>query len=101
MDVRFCEGRSHRREAHMRAEGFCMLSVRALPSAPQETWFPLDRRFTWMSDSVKSAFTERPKSGSDLDELATGSEHTAQVVPEVARPRNVPPGTNAPLHFGD
>jgi hypothetical protein len=33
MDVRFCEGRNHRREAHVRAADLASL-VRALRSAP-------------------------------------------------------------------
>ncbi len=51
MDVRFCEGRNHRREAHLRAVGsdrteHCAL----LRSAPQENLFLLD--FDWVENHV-------------------------------------------------
>src|SRR5437870_9570179 len=41
MDVWFCEGRNHRREAKMRAERFHIRKVRALPSAPGHPCFSL------------------------------------------------------------
>src|SRR5579872_4414170 len=53
MDVRFCEGRDHSREAPMRAEDLDR-EVRALTSAPGHVCFFLDRRLTWMSVSRTS-----------------------------------------------
>jgi hypothetical protein len=46
MDVRFCEGRNHRREAHVRAADSGRFSVRAPPKrASGEMCFPLTKTY--------------------------------------------------------
>ncbi len=53
MDVRFCEGRDHRREAHMRAVDLIYtVLARSSEARVGEVCFSLDFRLTWMSATV-------------------------------------------------
>src|SRR6266849_652181 len=54
MDVRFCEGRNHRREAHVRAAGSdSFTSARSSEARVRRNLFLLDKRLTWMSANRK------------------------------------------------
>src|SRR5215471_16591699 len=50
MDVRFCEGRNHRREAQLRAADSAMYDfARSSEARLRRLVFSLDKRLTWMS----------------------------------------------------
>ena len=51
MDVWFCEGRNHRREANVASWAFCIKYCALLGARARENLFSLDNRLTWMSVS--------------------------------------------------